>query len=405
LNWTVPEVRSVSVFALRATAKQRDGNLTATSTIYLKAVPRPGSSILEGVPKLGRKCRVLLIATKNFAESIASNLRGLGSEVDMITEDQLERFAELRQADALRQKYDVIWLGSFESLWMVLDEDIAEGLAQAIHNGVGFIHTGGPGSFHGGESYGARLDFTKLAEVLPANVRQARDDLNKHNSSKDVRVFAPGWTDAGLKAVGIQSFNEVEIKEGSQVIMKFEDWPLLVAGHYGQGHTVAFMGYTPEERSWERLEKVTPTWLSLYGQMLLAALGENPEYRYAAVTGSDKPLMQLLKEQPPAKVQASSASIEATIKDKAGSFVVEIANGDRFARLLRLRMEWEEPSRQPQVVVYDDNYFDLFPSEKKQVPLEFHMPETFGGTIKGTLVIAGTNVPEFRVPVSSVKDR
>jgi len=402
LNWTVPNVSGVSVFALRATAQQRGGTLAAMSTIYLKVVPSPYAPILEGVPKLGKKCRLLLIGTKNYwenAEPIASNLRGLGVEVDEINEEHLERFGELRQAEALRRNYDVIWLGPFEALWKVLDEDMAEGLAQAVREGVSFIHTGGTSSFHGGESYGARLDFTKLAEVLPVKVREGRDELNQRNASKDVRVFAPGWTDAGLKEVGIEGFNEVETKEGSQVIMKFEDWPLLVAGHYGKGRTVAFMGYTPVEN------KVTPTWLSLYGQMLLAALGENPEYRYAAVTASDKPIPQLLKEQPQVGVQASPATLEATIKGNAGSFAVEIANGERFARLVRLRMEWEDPARQPHVVMYDDNYFDLFPGEKRRVPVEFRTPQAFSGTVKGTLIIAGTNVPEIRVPVSLVEGR
>jgi hypothetical protein len=68
-------------------------------------------------------------------------------------------------------------------------------------------------------------------------------------------------------------------------------------------------------------------------------------------------------------------------------------------------MEWEDSARQPHVVMYDDNYFDLFPGEKKRVPVEFRTPQAFGGTVKGTLIIAGTNVPEIRVPVSLVENR
>ena len=399
LNWTVPEVAGVSVFALRATARQRGGSLAAVSTIYLKAVPKPDTPISKGVPKLDKKCRLLLIGTEKYADPLASHLRELGVEVDEINEEHLDRFGELRQAEELRKNYDVIWLGPFEALWKVLDDDMAAGLAQAIREGVGFIHSGSESSFHGRDCAGACLDLTALAEVLPVTVRQGRDDISLFNSSKDVRVLTRGWSDAGLKELGIPSFNQVQAKEGSEVIMKFDDWPLLVAGHYGQGRTVAFMGYTPTENV------VKLPWLALFGQMLMEATGENPEYRYAALTAADTPLMQLLKEQPLSEVKASPAAIEATIKNNAGSFAVEITNGERFARLVRLRMEWGDPARQPHVVMYDDNYFDLFPGEKKRVPVEFRTPQRFGGTVEGTLIVEGTNVPEIRVPVRLVESK
>ena len=63
LDWTVPDVGGVSVFAFRATARQRGGNLAATSTIYLKAVPKPETPILKGVPKLDK--RLPLAADRN----------------------------------------------------------------------------------------------------------------------------------------------------------------------------------------------------------------------------------------------------------------------------------------------------------------------------------------------------
>lgn len=44
LNWRVPSVVGTSVFAIRATARQRGGDLAATTTIYLKAVPKPDAS-------------------------------------------------------------------------------------------------------------------------------------------------------------------------------------------------------------------------------------------------------------------------------------------------------------------------------------------------------------------------
>ena len=282
----------------------------------------------------------------------------------------------------------------FRSLWKVLDDDMAEGMAQAVKDGVGFIHTGSESSFHGGEALAACLDFTKLADVLPVKVREGRDDLNMLNTSKDVRVFANGWTDSGLKDIGIENFNEVKTKEGSDVIMKFKDWPLLVTGTYGSGHTVAFMGYTPRDKTAE------PTWRAIYSQMLMAATGENPEYRYAAVMGTETPVFQLLKEQVEANVQTSPAAIEATAKNGTASFKVEVANGGHFARLVRMRIAWENPSADEPVVLYGENYIDLFPNEKKEVRVDVDMPEGFTGSAKGTLIVDGSNVPETRTPVS-----
>jgi hypothetical protein len=394
LNWELPIVTTTTVYAFRARVHQRNGSLAAQSAIYLKVVPPQTVPAIDQVPPLDTKYRVLLIATKRYGKQLAAELGAMGVELDVIDQDHLDRFSELRDAQALRSKYDVIWLGSFEAIWKVLDDDMAEGIAQAVQDGVGFIHTGGQSSFHGGEGIAACLDLTKLPEVLPVKVRSEAYDLSLLNSSKDIRVFAKGWTDSGLKEAGIENYNEVEAKEGSEVIMRFNDWPLLVAGQYGKGHTLAFMGFTPRDKTTE------PTWRALYAQMLMAATGENPEYRYASVTGKEKPLFRLLKEQPEAEVNVSLVAIEAAAKKGSGSFKVEIANGGRFARLLRMRIEWHDPATQAPVVLYGENYFDLFPGEKKEIAVDVVMPEGFTGTARGTLILEGTNVSENRIPVS-----
>lgn len=393
LNWELPRVQRTTVYALRAQVHQQNGNLSAESRIYLKVAPPDSVAPIDQVPPLARKYRVLLIATRDCLGPLAAELRAMGVDLDVIDEAHLDRFSELRNADELRRKYDVIWLGSFEAIWKVLDDDMADGIAQAVKSGVGFVHTGGQSSFHGGEGVAACLDLTKLSDVLPVRVRSQAYDLSLLNSSKDVRVFAHGWTDSGLKQIGIQSFNEVETRPGSDLIMKFNDWPLLVAGEYGKGHTIAFMGYTPHAKTTE------PAWRALYSQMLLSATGENPEYRYASVTGKQKPLFQLLKEQPEASVTTSPAAIDSPAKNGVASFKVEIGNANRFARLLRMRIEWSDATQAP-VALYGENYFDLFPGEKKEVAVDIALPEGFKGTEKGALILEGTNVPETRIPVT-----
>ncbi|MCL2659485.1 MAG: glutamine amidotransferase [Acidobacteriaceae bacterium] len=390
LNWTVPGVPATEVYALRATVQQQNGDQHAESRIYLKV-----KSYANQMPKLDKKVRVLLISTHRYGGALANDLRDVGVDLDVIDQEQLDRLGELRNAVELEKKYDVIWLGSFEALWKVLDDDMAEGVAQAVKDGVGFVHTGSESSFHGGDTMASCLDFTKLADVLPVKVREAHDDIDLLNTSKDLRVFASGWTDAGLKQMGVASFNEVETKPGSDVVMKFMDWPLLVTGLYGKGHTVAFMGYTPYDNKSDEA-----TWRALYSQMLLAATGENPQYRYAWVMGNEKPVFQLLKEQPEASVKATPAAIASTAKNGTASFKVEVANGGSFARLLRMRIEWNDAMSHEPIVMYGDNYFDLFPHESKEVAVDVAMPEGFTGTARGTLILEGTNVPESRIPVS-----
>ena len=82
------------------------------------------------------------------------------------------------------------------------------------------------------------------------------------------------------------------------------------------------------------------------------------------------------------------------------SFNVEVANGDRFARLLRMRIEWHDPASQTPVALYGENYFDLFPGEKKEIAVDVVMPEGFTGTATGTLILEGTNISVDHIPVS-----
>jgi hypothetical protein len=99
-------------------------------------------------------------------------------------------------------------------------------------------------------------------------------------------------------------------------------------------------------------------------------------------------------------VKVTPAAIEAEAKAGMASFKVAVTNGDRFARLLRMRIEWSDAAAQAPVVLYGENYFDLFPNEKKEVAVDVAMPESFSGTAKGTLILEGTNAPETRIPVS-----
>jgi hypothetical protein len=85
------------------------------------------------------------------------------------------------RADAQRRKYDVVWLGPFEALWKALDDEMAEGLAQAIREGVSFIHTGSESSFRGGD---CRKHGSKEGRLRPLGFsREARMALSAARGS------------------------------------------------------------------------------------------------------------------------------------------------------------------------------------------------------------------------------
>jgi hypothetical protein len=109
-------------------------------------------------------------------------------------------------------------------------------------------------------------------------------------------------------------------------------------------------------------------------------------------------LLQLLKDQPAAEIKALTRD-PGDRQGPGGQLCSGIVNGERSARLVRSRVKWNDPNKQPYALTYDDNYSELFPGERKRVHVDFGLPGTFTGTITGTVIVEGTNVPQVRVPI------
>ena len=119
-----------------------------------------------------RKLSLLLIGQRKYGLPFAELIRATGAGVDIIDENSFGELIQLHNADQLRKKYDVVWLGAFDSFWKLLDNSEAHGLKTAIHEGVGFIHSGGRGSYHGG--FGVSNNATRLSVQLTNGDRYAR---------------------------------------------------------------------------------------------------------------------------------------------------------------------------------------------------------------------------------------
>ncbi|HXW15444.1 MAG TPA: glycoside hydrolase family 2 protein, partial [Terriglobia bacterium] len=421
VEWTTPD--KPGVYVLRARAVEKGGErLTAENSTFIKVTPRLFS----------RPLNMLLIGEKQYSFPIAKMARAMGINVDVIQEETIHQLAQLKNPEEIRKKYDVVWLACFDSLWKLMDDEMGNGLKQAVSQGVGFIHTGGPGSFHGGFGRAALIDVRSLGELLPVSLH-SRNDVNYgqlylpsgevnqvFSPIKDVATVAPGaegWRDFGLKEYGLPGFNDVDLKPSGRQVMTVSGRPLLVLGQFGKGTTVAFTGFTPayteKKSAWldtielEYLldqeflnDPVTKSYFALFMRMIATASGQKPAVGFDELLAArDKPLFESLKDLPTATVAVPSV-LHITALGKRANTTLVVTNGSHYARLVRVRAEWEEgDGNSPYLVKYSDNFFDLLPGESKSVGVEMFLPAEHMRKLSGTLVVEGTNIASQRIPV------
>jgi beta-mannosidase len=417
VDWTTPDQPGIYVLSARATEKAGE-QLVAENTTFIKVTPR----------LFARPIRMLLIGETQFTLSIAEMARAAGVQVDVINNESFPRLAELKNSTGIRSKYDLVWLASLDSLWKLIDDEMADGLRLAIHEGVGFIHTGGEGSFHGGYGRAAMIDVGPLSEALPVKLHSQYDVIlgplavdamqpifESFKSVSVTNAAGAGWSDLGFAKLGIGGFNDVDLRPGSRELMTISGRPLLVTGDYGKGHTVAFTGYTPsytlKKAFWDSgvtfpycldqefvTNPVSKSYFSVFIRMLALASGEEPAVAFDdLLAAKEKPLFESLKDLPKATLTLP-ATITGVVSGSRAHAVLKLANGDAYARLVRVRAVWSG-SGYPYLVKYSDNYFDLLPGEEKSVDLEMLLPAQRAEKIAGTLIVAGPNVEERRIPV------
>ena len=419
VEWTAPE--KAGVYVLRGAAVEKGGSLRAIQRTFIKIAPRLYSSPL----------RVLIIGQKKYSFILSKAMEVMGLGVHVIDENNIGDLAKLSNPEALRKDYDVVWLASFDSFWKLLDAAAAEGLKQAISQGLGFVHSGGPGSYHGGSIRAALLELTPLAEVLPVRL-SARDDLyiahpTKANAAgvpeapiRDIRV-APSrtadWQVSGLEAVGLPGFNRVEMKPESEQVMSIAGSPLVVLGRFGRGRTVAYTGFTLEylERRADWDSKILFPYLldqdfairpeavahfDLLMRIVAAAVEKKPDAPIAEIVQTHTtPLFEMLQNQPAASVRLS-ASVQGKVAGGRSSAMVRLVNGSRYARLVRLATEWNASEAEaPYLVMYSDNYFDLSPGESREISLDLRLPPGSSKPLQGRIVVEGSNVAAGTIPI------
>ena len=393
---TLPE--TPGVYVLRATLAGSDA---ATEISYIKVVPRAFAGAH----------RVLLIAQSKYAGPIAAMVRAMGLEVDVYDENSLDEMgSDLDDAQALRGKYDVIWVGCFEALAKVLPEESAKAIVGAVKAGSGFIVTGGDGSFHGGQGHAAIWEATALDEALPVAISGHADLTYAEHGVDDllptqnmIHEIAAGEGAAApesletLKHFGLPGFNLVGLRPDAETVLSIEGQPLLVTDAWGKGRTAAFTGFTPEASEASKLpideyligEPAARAYFAVYEDLLARVMpgGEKPAADLLAA--HEKPLFQMLKERPETSLEVTKTECSATDRCR-----VRVENKGGYAHLVHMRFEWT--GVKPYLAQMSDNDFEMMPGESREIELSWK-PATPAEKAAGTLVMEAVNAPETRL--------
>ncbi|HXY41794.1 MAG TPA: hypothetical protein VEQ10_19110, partial [Vicinamibacteria bacterium] len=224
-----------------------------------------------------------------------------------------------------------------------------------------------------------------------------------------------GWGDFGLSVDGVPGFNATEVKPGSREILSILGRPLLVTGRHGKGRAVAFTGFTPRyaERISDGTGRPVPyaldqelyrnpamkAYFRLFAAMLAEATDARPAVDGAQILAArEKPLFEILKDLPPAEV-ATPATVVGERRGDDVRFSLELKNGARLARLVRVRAEWDAAAGSAPFVAYDDNYVDLLPGETRVIRASGWLPPGGGRAVAGTLFVEGTNLAARRIAI------
>lgn len=405
LDWTLPD--DPGVYLVRATLSSPLAADRAEDTTFVKVVPRAFS----------RPVRVLLIAQAKIATPIAAMLRGAGIPVDILDQESVGRFDVLDDGATLHGKYDVIWLASFENFAKIFPPAAAQGVKQAVAAGTGFIHTGGQGSYHGGQTRQALVELTSLADLLPVAIQNSNDLVYGEHTLDDTLETETGFKDitatrgVGWDALtlldhyGLPAFNRVTPKPGSQTLLLIHGQPLLVTGEFGHGHTIGFTGFTPvadkkEEYILGQQLIQSPSnraYFATFVALVALAAGEKTTMPVTALlAATEKPLFQTLKEQSTTRI-GIQLERSAAGKDQSSTMrLLHLKNEAAYAHLVRLRVEWNSKLPQPYLTEFSDNAFEMLPGEEKTVTLSWRMPGGTG-TPSGTLIVDGANVAESKL--------
>ncbi len=210
----LPLPHAAGVHLLRLVARRPGGEVAAASDQWLTVVE----------PAFAEPVRVLLLGQGRYNAPILEALDGVpGIELTVVDETTRDP-QDASWADGLAGRVDVAWFAGWDYAAHLFGAEEWSWLAKAIADGVGFVHTGGQASFHGGDGRGALLDCTPLEPVLPVALRP-------HDGVWDREPLLDPGTAAealGIDLAGLpfRGFSRTEPRDGTTVHARLDAFPL-----------------------------------------------------------------------------------------------------------------------------------------------------------------------------------
>jgi beta-mannosidase len=372
--------QSPGPYLLRATARDADGTVVTTSDNWLRVV----------APAFDPPIRVLLLGQSRYNEPIVEALADVGGVAVTVVDEMSRQPQDSSWSQQLAGHFDAVWFAGWDYAAHLFREQEWAAIAAAVESGVGFVHTGGQASFHGGDGRGALLDCTPLDPVLPVSLRP-HDGIWDREPALD-RGRARETLGVELAGLPFRGFSRTAARPGAEVHARLDDFPLLVTGQYGAGSTVVFtasftkplrMFRIGEGLDWEDPLDVAPHWaradIRAYGPywpgirqlaigLLAAATGRSPT---APPTVLDdriaQPIFELLAELPTTTLGCTIAELEFDDETETTQGRVVVTNtGDVVARLIRGRV-LSDATRDHRL---RDGFVDLMPGQEAVLRFE-----------------------------------
>ncbi|MFN8221732.1 MAG: glutamine amidotransferase [Gaiellales bacterium] len=340
-------------------------------------------------PIVAQPLRLLLIGQGRYNAPILEALDGTPGVDVVVVDEETRHPQDSSWSEDIADRFDVVWYAGWDYGAHLFRDREWENVATAVGAGVGFVHTGGQGSFHGGDGRGALIDSTALEPVLPVTLRP-HDGIWDQVPAIDPKSVG---ADVGLSLEGFpfRGFSRTTLREGARELATIGGFPLLVTGTHGGGATVAFtasltkplrMFRIGEGLDWEDPLDIEPHWarrdIRAYGpywrgtrQLVLALLSltSRRPLRGTPATLADEleqPLFEQLAELEPTTLSAAIVACDWDEERAETRGVIAVHNvGERVARLVRGSLECETSDWR-----FRDGFVDLLPGERANLRFE-----------------------------------
>lgn len=366
----VPLPESGGVYLLRMRAEE-DGKTRTAAERWLQV----------RAPVWESELRVLLLGQDRYNAPIWEALVDVPGVRVVCIDETTRDPQDSTWSEDITERYDVVWYAGWDYGAHLFRAQEWQNIADAVAAGVGFVHTGGQASFHGGDGRGALIDSTPLEPVLPVALRP-HDGIWDREPEIDA---GSAEADLGVRfdRFPFRGFSRTTARDGATVHATMGGYPLLVTGRHGAGRVVVFtasltkplrMFRIGEGLDWEDPLDIEPHWaradIRNYGpywrgvQQLalgLLASASGTELSGTATEVADTLQRPLFEEL--AELEETTLDVVAEAAGDAGR--VRVRNtGGVAARLVRGSVETATADWR-----FRDGFVDLLPGE--EVTLRF----------------------------------